>query len=392
MQPTISPKSDFNPLEFKKLTVEQQIAAARTMNQKDLIAAAGTAISIEELLKLQGLSDEQIQKRLAELNRYQTQLSRNNQPELHSRHEHKLTLAEFLALQEEQNHAPTQAGHKLGNIANLTHDQQVHALADHFSHGGSTSEALAALGESEAAQREQEVLEEQGRERHKEEQEKINKIRDQREKAIAQRQLDLRIQIEATALNKLLKHENQKSIIEGLEKAYSKNSELSQDASKIDAIVINQASNERQKIVTNLKNGTATEEDKNTLKKVDISERSAARMRNDLEKDKQLKLELIKDYVKDNASSANKVAAATIVAKGGISKDSISDVKDTEYKSSKAASAEALKTGTSTLKTSEWDGAEIPKPGSIKMAAWKSQKENAEAKASAPEKSNKITT
>ena len=43
------------------------------------------------------------------------------------------------------------------------------------------------------------------------------------------------------------------------------------------------------------------------------------------------------------------------------------------------------------MKKSEWDDAEIPKPGSIKMAEWKSNKQNAEEKSSAPEQQAKFT-
>lgn len=157
MQPTNT--TTFNPLDFKKLSLQEQFEVARTMNQKELIAVAGTGVPLETLLKYQGLSDAQIQKRLAELNPYLAGLSPLHQPEQSRTHQAERSHAEFYAMLEEQSHAsaPTQAGHKLGNITNLSHDEQIHALAEHFSHGGSIADAAKAYG---ATDKEAEDLEE----------------------------------------------------------------------------------------------------------------------------------------------------------------------------------------------------------------------------------------
>ncbi len=385
MQPTNA--APFNPLDFKKLSQQEQFEAARTMNQKELIAVAGTGVPLEILLKYQGLSDAQIQKRLAEFNPYLACLSSLHQPEQSRTHKAERSHAEFYAMLEEQSHASaaTQAGHKLGNITNLSHDQQIHALADHFSHGGSIADAAKAYGATDAEAQETEDLIKEKKaeltEKYKNEKQtpelakKINKELSQFVR-------------ESESIPPMMR-DPLATVIDRGQAGHSL--DVAKDTALRKAEKLNsQAKEEANSARINVINGTVNAEEKNTLKNVDLSEKSTAKIQSELKHDKALKTEIIRNFVKDDVSAANKVAAATIYAKGGISKDSVSDVKREEREASKSASAEVLKTGTSTLKTNdEWSEPDIPKVGSIKVASW--QKKNAEAKAPASGQPSKLT-
>ena len=379
--------TQFNPLDFKKLSQKEQFDAARTMNQKDLIAVAGTGVPLETLLKHQGLSDAQIQKRLAELNPYLVGLSSLHQMEQSRTHKAERSHAEFYAMLEEQSHAsaPTQAGHKLGNITNLSHDQQIHALADHFSHGGSIADAAKAYG---ATDKEAEDLEEFTMQtkaeidKQYENEPKSAELNKKKEKELAEKirksGLGPEPMISAFA----------DTIATGKAAPVLNAGDLS--AYRVAKESASQANKESKKIAANVLNGTANEEERNTLKKIELSEKSSAKIQSELKNDKELKNEIIRNFIKDDASAANKVAAATMYAKGGVSEDSVSDAKDLEKVGSKAASAEALKSGVSVSKTNDdWVEPDIPKVGSIKLTEW--QKKNAEAKAPAPENTKQLT-
>lgn len=114
---------------------------------------------------------------------------------------------------------------------------------------------------------------------------------------------------------------------------------------------------------------------------------SAEDQKNYLKNNSELEQTLIHQRIKNDADKTAKILTQAV----NLNEEKISDVKKLEKNEAKVASAEALKSGASTLKKSEWDDAEIPKPGSIKMAEWKSNKQNAEGKSSAPEQQAKFT-
>ena len=71
------------------------------MNQKELIAVAGTGVPLETLLKYQGLSDTEIQKRLKDLNPYLAEFSLINQRDnIKAMAAEKRSHAEFYAMLE----------------------------------------------------------------------------------------------------------------------------------------------------------------------------------------------------------------------------------------------------------------------------------------------------
>lgn len=84
-----------------------------------------------------------------------------------------------------------QKGHLIrGSLVGLSHDKQVHALADHYAHGGSIADAARAMGMSEEQAKKVEKAEKEYKEKydqdHKDELERINGIKDeaQRKKAL----------------------------------------------------------------------------------------------------------------------------------------------------------------------------------------------------------------
>ena len=391
MQPTNA--APFNPLDFKKLSQQEQFEAARTMNQKELIAVAGTGVPLETLLKYQGLSDTEIQKRLKDLNPYLAEFSLINQRDnIKAMAAEKRSHAEFYAMLEEQSHAPTQAGHKLGNIANLAHDQQVHALAEHFSHGGAMSEALDAMGVSKEAQERSKELDSEYDQAHREELESIRNIQNEKER---KKRMDEYNRNKNTATANQLKIEGQitdeqfRVVYAGVQAGCDNFAGTTMsDGHKITARDKGSINNDIEISNEKIKNKTAS--------KIDILRVEAAKLL-ELDKDQQEKYmkeheQLAKDLIECRVKNLDKTTCQ-IIQGLNLKEGKVSDVKDLEKAAAKAASAEALKTTTVAAETEAgFGGNDIPKLGSIKVASWQNAKQNTEAAASVSSKTTATST
>lgn len=253
-------------------------------------------------------------------------------------------------LEEEKDEREASADHKNGahgaglpaGLAQMSHDAQVHCLAEFMMHGGSAADIAKAYGISEegqeAVRKKEEQLRQEYDEKHQSERDELEEAKRKygeqseeykRRKKVYEERKIVAIFSDQSMLQTMQNWGVPADKITAAAKEAAAKGMGADMAMRVSAEELHRlekdAKSEMASLKSKLKSGQTTEEERTVLKVAAVSTLGKEDIKKTLDANKDVKTAALTAYIKDDADAVSRASALSINSKGGFSKEDINE-------------------------------------------------------------------